>query len=680
MFMIYSRKTKYYKNFGGFAVWLKELFDPFADRMKSKSLELNLRLSDHIRSKCTFKMIPTISAGSFVYYIVFPILLFIYNPAIADTFFVRPSNNQINYGKEDGSSYSNAWNGLENIIWGDEGVDAGDNLYVCGTHVAVVGENHVFGNVFMPRANGRPGSWITIRGDCPKDPGRIWGAYKDMRQKGMQEKGWREVNDGVFYNECGAWHKVFTSHGLFENISGESYQRYKRLASAQEVVDSSENGVFFAQIGIQNRGAIWIKPFNVSSFNINVRYSGVLGYQLMLSPKFGYIEFRDLGFYGNHILQENIRTDDNGFTLNHYRFTRCRFISHVEQEPYLYAPINAQNVTFEGCEFAFAPNGIYIIWANGDNRQITIRDCHFHDIGKIYISAGQSADGHAIGIQNNEYFWIVGNTFERCGSAIVCHIGKNNTQKHIYILRNTIRDMRKMLAPEFIAPGVGIQIEGSNDVPKGNSGDIIIAYNTVTDCETNGIATTRKDTVRIFNNLCARNENNYVIAGLRPDGASVEFKNNISYKPIKKHMIFVQRHSDIRYFFDANNNLYFSKNEQDFRFGVTGIDSSTNTDFISWKNCHNQAIAQGRNTHPYPIEQNELIVEPIFIDFQGGDFRPAPGSPVIDAGVLVDIDSELHEYMVPYGKSVDIGPFEYQNSNQKLQGVRNLRCLDCEVQ
>jgi len=38
------------------------------------------------------------------------------------------------YGNQDGTSYDNAWNGIREIVWGEDGVEAGDNLYVCDNH------------------------------------------------------------------------------------------------------------------------------------------------------------------------------------------------------------------------------------------------------------------------------------------------------------------------------------------------------------------------------------------------------------------------------------------------------------------------------------------------------------------------------------------------------------------
>lgn len=77
------------------------------------------------------------------------------------TWYVRPIGAE--YGAEDGTTYETAFDGFAGITWGVGGVVAGDTLYVCGTH----SEEMIVG------ASGSSGSYITIRGDYPTDPGII---------------------------------------------------------------------------------------------------------------------------------------------------------------------------------------------------------------------------------------------------------------------------------------------------------------------------------------------------------------------------------------------------------------------------------------------------------------------------------------------------------------------------
>ncbi|MDD5232375.1 MAG: right-handed parallel beta-helix repeat-containing protein [Syntrophales bacterium] len=79
----------------------------------------------------------------------------------ARDWYVRPAGS--GYGSGDGTSYANAWSGFSRIVWGANGVTAGDVLYVCGTH----GEKLTVG------ASGASGAKIAIRGNYSGDPGVI---------------------------------------------------------------------------------------------------------------------------------------------------------------------------------------------------------------------------------------------------------------------------------------------------------------------------------------------------------------------------------------------------------------------------------------------------------------------------------------------------------------------------
>lgn len=83
---------------------------------------------------------------------------------VPTTWYVRPTAGE--YGAEDGSSYANAFDGASDITWGVGGVQAGDTLYVCGTHY----EELAVGG------SGSAGNHITISGECPNDSGLFYGA------------------------------------------------------------------------------------------------------------------------------------------------------------------------------------------------------------------------------------------------------------------------------------------------------------------------------------------------------------------------------------------------------------------------------------------------------------------------------------------------------------------------
>lgn len=56
---------------------------------------------------------------------------------------------------------------------------------------------------------------------------------------------------------------------------------------------------------------------------------------------------------------------------------------------------------------------------------------------------------------------------------------------------------------------------------------------------------------------------------------------------------------------------------------------------------------------------SNLFGDPLFTDLAGGDFTLQANSPAIDAGIPVGLNQGMDGVSVPYGVTVDIGPYEY---------------------
>ena len=82
------------------------------------------------------------------------------------SWYVRPKAGK--YGRSDGRSYAQAFDGLKGIVWGKDGVVAGDTLYICGRHQY---------SRLRIKASGTRELPIVITGDYASDPGIIdcWG-------------------------------------------------------------------------------------------------------------------------------------------------------------------------------------------------------------------------------------------------------------------------------------------------------------------------------------------------------------------------------------------------------------------------------------------------------------------------------------------------------------------------
>ncbi len=62
-----------------------------------------------------------------------------------------------------------------------------------------------------------------------------------------------------------------------------------------------------------------------------------------------------------------------------------------------------------------------------------------------------------------------------------------------------------------------------------------------------------------------------------------------------------------------------------------------------------------------PLGKGEKIVDPLFFDYDRRDLHLSPGSPAVDAGVIVDTQLDFDGKPVPAGRAPDIGAYEYQS-------------------
>jgi len=71
------------------------------------------------------------SRAKLIFCTIFVLVVLIGLRAWATDWYVRPSGGS--YGNEDGTSYTDAWDGFSNIVWGTGGVEAGDTLWLDGS-------------------------------------------------------------------------------------------------------------------------------------------------------------------------------------------------------------------------------------------------------------------------------------------------------------------------------------------------------------------------------------------------------------------------------------------------------------------------------------------------------------------------------------------------------------------
>ncbi len=153
-------------------------------------------------------------------------ILFLPSYVYAATWYVRPATTTATYGSENGTSYSNAWNGFSDIVQGVGGVVSGDTLYLDGSAT--------YHNILSWKTSGTDGNPIIIDGSYTGGDAIIDG--QNTRNIGIVESGnnvifshLRIVNNtasGVYvYNATSSI--VFDKDTFIQNNKGISFSSSK---------------------------------------------------------------------------------------------------------------------------------------------------------------------------------------------------------------------------------------------------------------------------------------------------------------------------------------------------------------------------------------------------------------------------------------------------------------------
>jgi hypothetical protein len=144
----------------------------------------------------------------------------------AKDWYVRPAGGT--YGSENGTSYENAWDGLNNVVWGASGIQPGDSLWVCGLHIYDYTGGYFYNQLSIISGTSET-SRITVRGDYPGDSGIIWGAYK------LSHESWIDEGNNTYSITLptGAFEDWF-----FEDVTANSWTVLAKANSLQNCKDT----------------------------------------------------------------------------------------------------------------------------------------------------------------------------------------------------------------------------------------------------------------------------------------------------------------------------------------------------------------------------------------------------------------------------------------------------------
>jgi len=539
--------------------------------------------------------------------------------AAARDWFVRPTGGD--YGSEDGTSYANAWDGLENVVWGETGVVGGDTLYVCGVHIyPETPSSSLQTKVDITVSGNDENLRIIIRGDYPGDPGIIWGNYIT----GGPNTSWTYQGDNTY--SCAS--SYTRGYFYFENVSGT----WDLLTKVNSVADCKAlPGSYYSET-YRYPDPIYFHCSDNGNPNLRVS-TPTVGYVICLNDQ-SYITFLNIDFY-----QVNFHTD------------------------------NAHHIKWEGCKLWYMPNG-FCLWdttsyceiidcdrayglggisfqdkrPRGENapHHMIIRNCEIHDIG-IYM---RNEDAEGIGTNGVEDLTIENNEFYNCGTAFQSYPYSGSTSKNIIIRWNYVHDSHQLGG----ARGTGIAIGTDPPNTADMSGNQVYG-NIVANCSSYAYESNFDLYEVVFYNNVAYNckYSFFFNAVYRDDnGPKIVFKNNISISPVDQHIYFGSVTTEDNYSLDSDYNLFYPDILEGFGFKGKGY--AGNNNFAGW-----QALSRSGCT----FDPHSIIADPLFVDPQNANFAAANNSLAIDAGIDVGLTQDFQGKPVPQGSAPDIGAYEF---------------------
>ncbi|MEN6626761.1 MAG: right-handed parallel beta-helix repeat-containing protein [Candidatus Sumerlaeia bacterium] len=562
--------------------------------------------------------------------------------AEASTWYVRPEAPKGTYGKENGSSYNNAFNGLTigdrdsgGLKWGTGGIKAGDILYVCGNHwlsITKPSDSFFHGRIAIG-ANGTSSAPITIRCDG-SDPGIIWGFGRNTT---LSDKWTGPDSNGVYKIDRDLGR--YLAQDVTLGVKGAVY-----ITSMPTTTWTGNYGAFCLR-----DGKTYVKTTDGKSPAGRI-YTGDIAYRFALLRN-QYITFKGCNFPG---FLMDVDRDENGELLpaaprsKYITFENCKFRYGSQSFFRLYDDNNYwlfKNCTFEWCIDAINTIGGTGSWPGCS--YMTVTGCAFKHLGTgIY----PHQDAHGIGIRRGVGHVIEHNTFEDTGSAIEFWTSVGNPMRNMTTRYNFIKDVKKKVRTE----GSGIVISGDNPATGtttiGQRTGFKIYGNIVVGAQGSGFSSNNEDPVLVYNNIFV-NCGSGVRFEMLHAPVQATFKNNIIYNPTQLFIICCGFGTPT---LDWDYNIYYSAaGNQTSLWRPYGS-------FAGWKEEIGCVVdAHSRLTDPRLPRSSPT---------QDTECKPQAGSCAIDTGVNMGLALDYLGKTVPQGKSPDIGAFEDAAKSNNSEG------------
>ncbi len=564
--------------------------------------------------------------------------------------YVRPPNESISYGIENGQSYENAWNGLLDVVFGQGGVEAGDNIYICGSHIySAMTRWKITESGF---SDDYP---ITIRMDCNEknasyEEGVLWG-YFLSEDRGVTWEG--PDSNGIYTTTNLGW-----TRSIIQDINGKEHI----LLNLKKSPDlDNEQGSWYRN---STSGITYLKTMNGEN-PIGRIYFQPSDWLRIDTENSSYIKFYKCNIYGFEI-----RNNAPSIELapDHYTFDNCDI---QYGNTLITIPQGHDYWTIRNSELHNAGNAIYTI-TPGNMYNLLVENNYIHDIG---TSNFYHQDAHGVGVQNGINFIIQNNTFENTGEAITFWSG-NYVMKNNTIRRNFIKNVYD----KSNTNGGGIVISGDTSPTKRTSyyiyENIILnpALNTYEDYQGGGINVNIKGDadLRIYNNIIYNEGGNHtngrgairVYNNNAMEVNEVSIYNNIIYEPNYRYIYLTGGNISI------DNNLYYPATPPDSRlyFGPN-IEHDTNSVYSP----PHFIVSDPQEKESFNLQEGSLAIDAG--KFIQGYHCESPGQHP---------EKNCKEW---YGNAPDIGAIEYveppatifvdNTLTQDCQGTYSITNRDC---